>query len=143
MLEWYRVGAGYREVMEDTKKVFQWAARAAVGEGKARFGRKVFDFAGPWQEAMSGRDAVIHLAGAPIADRRWTDAYKRTIRESRVSSTKHVVDALEQASPRPEVFLSASATGYYGDTGPRPTDETGRPAADFSCYAVVQPGRDD
>jgi uncharacterized protein len=73
--------------------------------------------------ALSGFDAVVHLAGESIADGRWTDARKRAIERSRVEGTRRVVDALAQASPRPRVLVSASAVGVYGDTGDREVDE--------------------
>src|SRR5436305_3891657 len=61
---------------------------------------------------LSGCDAVINLAGAPIAHR-WTDNYKQQIRDSRIDSTRRVVDALRIADPRPAVLVSQSAEGYY------------------------------
>jgi len=79
---------------------------------------------GPWQRAVDGVDAVIHLAGAGIADRRWTVAYKESIRRSRVDGTHQVVNAIEDARRRPPVFVCASAVGYYGDGGDRELDET-------------------
>jgi uncharacterized protein (TIGR01777 family) len=72
-------------------------------------------------------DAVVHLAGAGVADKRWTGAYRRTVLDSRVDGTTAVAQALAAvADPgRPRVLLSASAVGIYGDTGDRLTDETG------------------
>lgn len=69
-------------------------------------------------------DAVVHLAGAGVADKRWTPAYKEIILRSRVDGTTAVAKAIA-ASGRPSVLLSASAVGWYGDTGDRVTDETG------------------
>jgi uncharacterized protein len=66
-----------------------------------------------WGELdLSGFDGVINLAGAPI-DQRWNDAGKKTIRESRLDSTRRVVEALEAADPRPVALVSQSAEGYY------------------------------
>jgi uncharacterized protein (TIGR01777 family) len=79
-------------------------------------------------------DAVIHLAGAGVADKRWTAAYKRTILDSRVDGTTAVAQALAAASGAgsgPRVLLSASAIGWYGDTGDRVTDESGPGGAGF------------
>ena len=76
-------------------------------------------------------DAVVHLAGAGIGDRRWTDAYKRTLLDSRLDGTTTVAEAVAQAGPRPRVLLSSSAIGWYGDTGGRAVDETARPGTDF------------
>jgi uncharacterized protein (TIGR01777 family) len=69
-------------------------------------------------------DAVVHLAGAGVADHRWTTAYKEQVRSSRVRGTTAVASALAAARPD-AVLLSASAVGYYGDTGDRLLDESG------------------
>ena len=80
-------------------------------------------------EALADLDAVIHLAGAGVADRRWTEDYKKTVLDSRVDGTTAVAQAMAAAqgasTPGPRVLLSASAIGWYGDTGDRLTDETG------------------
>ncbi|WP_394813896.1 TIGR01777 family oxidoreductase [Streptomyces litchfieldiae] len=73
--------------------------------------------------AIDGCDAVVHMAGAPVAARRWTDRYKREIRDSRVLGTAAVAAAIAGAGTRPRVFLCGSAIGYYGDTGDRAVDE--------------------
>src|SRR4051794_7281680 len=61
---------------------------------------------------LSGCDAVINLAGSPI-DQRWSDEGKKRIRESRIDSTRRVVEALRSADPRPRVLVSQSAEGIY------------------------------
>ena len=66
---------------------------------------------------LEGFDAVIHLAGAGIADQRWSEKRKREIRESRVQGTKHLADALCFLNQRPKVFLCGSAIGIYGNEG--------------------------
>lgn len=73
---------------------------------------------------LDGIDAVVHLAGAGVADKRWTAAYKDTLLRSRVDGTTAIAEAVA-ASGHPRVLLSASAVGWYGDTGDRVTDETG------------------
>jgi len=73
---------------------------------------------------LDGCDAVVHLAGAGVADHRWTRAYRAQILDSRVDGTTAVAEAMA-AAQGPEVLLSASAVGWYGDTGDRLTDETG------------------
>lgn len=75
-------------------------------------------------EALSGYDAVVHLAGENIAGGRWNDARKESIRASRVEGTRRVADALRIADPRPKVFISMSAVGYYGARGSTELDET-------------------
>jgi hypothetical protein len=67
-------------------------------------------------ELVSGFDAVIHLAGEPVMGL-WTDAKKARVSNSRVLSTKHLAEALAKAPQPPRVFISGSATGYYGDRG--------------------------
>jgi uncharacterized protein (TIGR01777 family) len=75
-------------------------------------------------------DAVVHLAGAGVADKRWTTSYKNTILRSRVEGTTAVAEAIA-ASGHATVLLSASAVGWYGDTGDRLTDETGATGQGF------------
>src|SRR5580692_4059287 len=77
----------------------------------------------PWDPArplapqsVSGFDAVIHLAGESIVGR-WSEPKKRRIRESRVQGTRQLTEALVQAPERPQLLISASAIGYYGDRG--------------------------
>lgn len=74
---------------------------------------------GPWRSALAGADAVIHLAGEPINARRWNEAQKQRIRETRVRGTKNLVDAIRAlgSSERPKVLSSASGVDYFGDTG--------------------------
>jgi hypothetical protein len=75
--------------------------------------------------ALEGLDAVVHLAGAGLGDRRWTESYKRQIRDSRVEGTRTLARALAGLDRRPAVLVSASAVGFYGDTGDLPVDESG------------------
>ena len=76
-------------------------------------------------------DGVVHLAGENIAARRWTAAQKERIRASRVDGTRHLVANLSGLARRPRVFVSASAVGFYGDTGDREVDETAGPGTGF------------
>lgn len=69
---------------------------------------------GEWQRVVDGADAVVHLAGASIADGRWTPERMDAIRDSRVRSTELVAEAIARAEKKPRVFVSGSATGYYG-----------------------------
>ncbi|MFD6229942.1 TIGR01777 family oxidoreductase [Streptomyces sp. NPDC060232] len=73
--------------------------------------------------ALAGCGAVVHLAGAGIGDHRWTAAYKRKIRDSRVLGTTALAHALAGLDEPPGVLVSGSAVGYYGDTGDRVVDE--------------------
>ncbi|TJZ55437.1 TIGR01777 family protein [Streptomyces piniterrae] len=74
---------------------------------------------------LAGCDALVHLAGAGVGDHRWTAAYKREIRDSRVRGTEAIATALASMDAPPRVFVCGTAIGYYGDTGDRRTDESG------------------
>ena len=78
---------------------------------------------------LEGTDAVFHLAGAGVGDKRWSAAYRSEILNSRLLSTSTIANACEQIQP--EVFISASAIGYYGETGDRSVTETDRGGEDF------------
>ena len=80
--------------------------------------------------ALDGVDAVVHLAGASVADR-WTSAHKQTIRDSRVQGTALLARALAQLDAKPRVLVSASAIGLYGDRGDAWVDETSAPGTGF------------
>ena len=81
---------------------------------------------------LSGVDAVVHLAGAGVGDHRWTASYKAEIRASRVLATAALASALAGTQPRPKTFISASAIGWYGDTGGREVTESAPRAAPSS-----------
>jgi uncharacterized protein (TIGR01777 family) len=88
--------------------------------------------------ALDGLDAVVHLAGANVAGRRWTAAYKEEIRASRVRGTQALAGALAAASAPPSVLLSGSAIGWYGDTGGREVDESSPAGSGFLPEVVTQ-----
>lgn len=79
------------------------------------------------EAALQNVDFVINLAGAGIADKRWTAARKREIIESRVQSARTLRDAFSRLGIRPKAYLSASAIGYYGNSGERRMTETDAP----------------
>src|SRR6202166_717605 len=81
-------------------------------------------------EAVSGFDAVIHLAGESIVGR-WTAAKKAKIRESRVAGTLNLASALARAEEKPGVFVCGSAIGYYGDRGDEVLREESAPGTGF------------
>ena len=83
------------------------------------------------QPPLEGVDAVIHLAGENIADRRWTPDQMARIRESRVVGTDLLARALARLDRPPTTLLSASAIGYYGDAGDTPLDETAAAGTGF------------
>jgi len=79
--------------------------------------------------ALAGVNAVINLAGAGVGDKRWTSLYKSEILNSRVSSTRTIAKAVEEL--KPDVFISASAIGWYGESGNRAVVESDRVGDDF------------
>jgi uncharacterized protein (TIGR01777 family) len=81
--------------------------------------------------AAVGADAVVNLAGAPIADGRWTDSRKKLLRSSRVETTDALVNALARMAIRPRVLISASAIGYYGNRGDEQLTEESAAGNDF------------
>src|SRR5262245_57789560 len=93
---------------------------------------------GPWAREIDGADAVINLAGAGLADKRWTAARKRVLRDSRVNSARSLLGAMRAASRAPSVFMQASGVGYYGAfiDGPE-LDETASPGDDFLASLCV------
>jgi uncharacterized protein (TIGR01777 family) len=80
-------------------------------------------------QSLEGVDAVFHLAGAGVGDKRWTSSYRSEILNSRLLGTTTIATACEQLQP--DVFISASAIGYYGETGDRSVTETDRGGSDF------------
>ena len=84
-----------------------------------------------WATAIGGADAVVNLAGEPIAAGRWTRARKAAIRESRVSATRTLVEAIARGRRSPTVLINGSAIGIYGPHGDEPVTEDTPPGSDF------------
>ena len=78
---------------------------------------------GAWEQSLEGADAVINLAGAPIADARWTHGRKQLLTDSRVLTTRLLVGAMSRRSSKPRTLISASGIGYYGANDDRVLDE--------------------
>ena len=93
---------------------------------------------GPWTSTIDGADAVIHLAGAPIAEGRWTERRKAAIRDSRVESTNTIVAAIASARRPPGVLSSGSAIGIYGDRGDDTVTEETPPGSGFLAAVCVE-----
>jgi uncharacterized protein (TIGR01777 family) len=99
----------------------------------------------PWQpsterpppEALAEVDAVVNLVGEEI-NQRLTEEAKRRIRESRVTSTRNLLQGIEAADVKPKVFVGQSAIGYYGDRGAAIVDEESEPADDWIAGLVVE-----
>ena len=88
--------------------------------------------------ALEGVEAVVHLAGAGIGDKRWNDAYKKELRDSRVLGTRTIARAVAALDAKPRVLVSASAVGYYGDTGDRVVEESTPAGTDFLAGLCVE-----
>jgi hypothetical protein len=86
---------------------------------------------GSWQQSIAGCDAVVNLSGEPIAEKRWTPEQKQTILNSRKIGTQKIVEAINQANPKPSVLVNSSAVGYYGTSETAAFDETSSAGNDF------------
>ena len=103
--------------------VLRLVRRPPAGPGEVRWDPAAAG-AGLDRSALSGLDAVVHLSGAGVADRRWTPARKQELRDSRIATTSALVRAMLAAEQPPPVLLAGSAVGWYGQTGDRAVDET-------------------
>jgi uncharacterized protein len=81
--------------------------------------------------AAEGADALVHLAGASIADGRWNAARKNLLRTSRIEATRHLIAALSKLKQPPRVIVASSAIGYYGDRADETVTEASAPGTDF------------
>ncbi|MBY8876484.1 TIGR01777 family oxidoreductase [Actinacidiphila acidipaludis] len=88
-------------------------------------------------EGLAGCEAVVHLAGAGIGDRRWTESRKKELRDSRVRGTGAVARAVASLPTPPSVLVCGSAIGFYGDTGDRWVDEDSPAGEGFLADLVV------
>jgi uncharacterized protein (TIGR01777 family) len=87
---------------------------------------------GPLSPAvLNGIDAVVNLAGEPLDARRWSDQQKKLIRDSRVVTTRNLVEGLRSVGRKPQVLVSGSAVGFYGDRGDEQLEETSSPGRGF------------
>ncbi|MEU9362472.1 TIGR01777 family oxidoreductase [Streptomyces sp. NPDC048301] len=124
-----------RSLRSDGHEVVRLVRRRAASGDEVEWDpkRQYVDVAG-----LAGCDAVVHLAGAGVGDHRWTQAYKREIRDSRVLGTAAVAEAVAALDTPPKVLLSGSAIGYYGDTGDRAVDESAPPGDGFLPSVCVE-----
>ncbi len=84
-----------------------------------------------WVHEIDGVDAVVHLAGANLGAKRWNDSYKKLAYESRILSTRNLVEAIKLVEKKPKVFICASAVGYYGNRYDELLNEKSFPANNF------------
>ncbi|HZE33753.1 MAG TPA: TIGR01777 family oxidoreductase [Actinoallomurus sp.] len=109
-----------RALRDEGLTVIRLVRRPATAEDEIRWD----PFGEVDSASLEGVDAVVHLAGAGIGDHRWTETYKREVRDSRVEGTRTLSRALARLDRRPAVFVSGSAVGFYGDTGDLAVDES-------------------
>ena len=92
---------------------------------------------GAWAKEIDGADAIVNLAGAGMADRRWTRRRKEELRLSRTQPARSLVAAVRAASARPGTFVQGSAVGFYGAHGDEVIDESFPPGQDFLGQLAV------
>jgi len=125
------IGAALVPSLKASGAVIVRLARAASARGPGEEERIAWDPAQAISpEAVSGFDAVIHLAGESIVGR-WTPEKKAKIRDSRVVGTRNLAQALAQAQHKPQVLVCSSAIGYYGDRGDEVLREESSPGVGF------------
>ncbi len=88
-----------------------------------------------WKKKLDGKDAVIHLAGENVMAKRWNVEHKKNIYNSRVATTRSLVRAIENVKDKPNVLISASAVGYYGNSE-EPVTEESKHGKDFLANVV-------
>jgi hypothetical protein len=129
-----------RRLIKSGRKVvlFARAPQAAEAKVPGAAGYVLWDSdmtTGDWSTSIDGAYAVIHLAGRPLLETRWSEQHKVACYDSRINSTRALVAAMASAPVKPQVFVSSSAIGYYGsferceDT--QPLTETASPGKDF------------
>jgi uncharacterized protein (TIGR01777 family) len=94
--------------------------------------------AGTLDRSADGADALVHLAGASIADGRWTASRKRLLQDSRIAATHNLIDELKKLPRPPQVFVAASAIGFYGDRGDEELTESSAAGNDFLAGLTQQ-----
>jgi uncharacterized protein len=117
-----RTPAAVERLFGSTVKATLWDARNSGG----------------WERSLNGAQAVINLAGAGIADARWTDRRKQLLTESRIYPTRLLVQACARLRVRPEIFVSASGIGFYGPHGDEMLDESSGRGRGFLSDLCVQ-----
>ncbi|MDZ7764087.1 MAG: NAD-dependent epimerase/dehydratase family protein [Melioribacteraceae bacterium] len=95
-----------------------------------------YDSLGDWTNEIDGTDVIIHLAGENIMSKRWNEAHKKKVLESRVNGTRNLVDAIGESENKPKVFICASGIDYYDDSIDAEYDEYGKAGSGFLTEVV-------
>ena len=124
-----------RSLTADGHEVVRLVRRGARGADEV-----CWDPEGQYVDAagLDGCDAVVNLAGAGVGDHRWTDAYKKQVRDSRVLGTSALAEAVAALDRPPRVWVNGSAIGFYGETGDRAVDEEAPPGDGFLPSLCVE-----
>ncbi|WP_405971626.1 TIGR01777 family oxidoreductase [Streptomyces sp. NBC_00988] len=124
-----------RSLTADGHEVVRLVRRGARGADEV-----CWDPEGQYVDAagLDGCDAVVNLAGAGVGDHRWTDAYKKQVRDSRVLGTAALAEAVAALDRPPRVWVNGSAIGFYGETGDRAVDEEAPPGDGFLPSLCVE-----
>ncbi len=118
-----------KRLTKQSHQVIRLVRRSPIAEDEIRWNPDGSSLPAESLTTLAGSDAVIHLSGAGVGDKRWSAAYKNEILKSRTDSTATIVSAINELGiPR---FLSASAIGWYGETGNREVTEEDRAGDDF------------
>lgn len=125
------IGRNLQKVLSNHHYTSRVLSRSAAGAEKKNLVYWDPDSGTMDSRALENIDAVVHLAGAGIADSRWTPERKKEIRDSRVRSAELLFTEMEKNHQRIKVFVSASAIGYYGNTGEEWVSETHPPDSGF------------
>ncbi|MBI4352696.1 MAG: TIGR01777 family protein [Candidatus Omnitrophica bacterium] len=125
------IGASLSRALLEKYEVVRLKRAGAIHERPFGFSREaVWDPSrgGDWVKELDGAYGVVNLCGEPIAAKRWTAKQKERIRESRLLTTKAIVDAIGEAAVKPKVLVNASAVGFYGPRGEGETLNEDAPA---------------
>lgn len=130
------IGKTITQVLENEGKEVAWLSRSPDDQSQKSYywnpKNKEID-----QEALYWCDGIIHLAGAGIADKRWTEARKQAILDSRVDGSRLIREELKKIKDKPKVFIASSGVGFYGmDTGDKLIFEGDPAGKDFLAHVV-------
>ena len=129
------VGKEITKILEEKGYLVAWMSRSSQSQKSFLWNVEKQQIA---PEAIEWADAIIHLAGTGVAEKRWTAERKKDILESRTHSTQLLYQTIEKSNSRPNAFISASAVGFYGfNTGTNPVDENSPAGSDFLAEVVV------
>ena len=130
------------ELIKKSEEVIVFTRNVEAGKNKvpnaSMYVKWNYDKPEEWKEHINNSKAIIHLAGANLASKRWSKKYKKIITESRIKSTQNLIKAVSEAKNKPEVFICSSAVGYYGNSGDTLLTEDSAPGNDFLANLCIQ-----